>query len=246
MVSKTYQIVQHRDILSRVCGYAAKIPGASPGKVEMRTTSNGERVMLRIDLGKEWAFSPDGSSVGLQVLCRNSVDGSSALRLHLGWFRFICSNGMIVGVTLGRARMVHTESADVDLAFQPLERQLDIAKEERDSLHRWAATPVSLGAIRAWSDSAVAKKWNTLSAARVWHICQSGRDAKFSPPFEKALPTQRIVKLVDPVPGAPVGAKTIYDVAQGLSWVASHRSDIDEAEAQQRDIGPLLEELQNG
>jgi hypothetical protein len=243
MVSKSYRLVQHREILGRVFDYAAKIPGAGPIKASAEATLNGERVMFRINLGQQWEFDPDRKKVGLQILCRNSVDGSSAMRLQLGWFRFVCSNGMVVGVTLGRVRMVHTEHADMDLAFGALEQQLEIAKEERENLERWARKSVSMAAIQAWADSAVAEKWNTLAAARVWHICRSGQDAKFTPPFEKALPTQRKVKLTDPVPGAPQVAVTLYDVAQSLSWVASRRTDLDESEAHQRDIGPLLEKL---
>lgn len=246
IVSKSYRLVQHRELLERVFGYAAKIPGAAPVKARAEATLNGERAMFRINLGEQWEFDPDGKKMGLQILCRNSVDGSSAMRLQLGWFRFVCSNGLVVGVTLGRLRMVHAEHADMDLAFEGLERQLEIAKTERESLHRWAKEPVSIAAIQAWADSAVAEKWNILSAARVWHICRSGQDAKFSPPFEKAPPTRRKVKLTAPVPGAPPVATTLYDVAQGLSWVASRRSDLDEAEAHQRDIGPLLEKLQHG
>ncbi len=243
MVSKTYRIVQHHEILERVCGYAAKIPGATPGQIEVSMTANGERAMFRVDLGDAWSFGPDGNSVGLQIICRNSVDGSSAVRLHLGWFRFICSNGLVVGVTLGRARMAHTESSDMNSAFAVVESQLEIAKAERENLAKWAKTPVSLDAVRTWADDAVFNEWSTLSAARVWHICRSGRDASFSPPFEKSLPTRRKVKLLSPVPGAPDVAKTVYDVAQGLSWVASRRSDVGEADARQRDIGMLIKAL---
>jgi hypothetical protein len=243
MVSKTYRIVQHSEILDRVCGYASKIPGAKPGNVEVSMTANGERVIIHVDLGEAWVFSPDGEPVGMQVICRNSVDGSSAIRLHLGWFRFVCSNGMVVGVTLGKARMAHKKMADMNLAFAPIEQQLEFVKKERENLNDWAQTPVSNSAIRKWVDTKVLEKWNSLSAARVWNICQKGKDAKFLPPFERALPSHRHVKLLEKVPGAPEAAKTLYDAAQALSFVASRRTDVDDAESHQRDIGALIEML---
>lgn len=246
MVSKTYRILQHREILERVLDYAAKRTGSAPGKAMVSTTPTGERMTMRMDLGREWACRPDGRDVRLEILCRNSVDGSSALRLHLGWFRLVCSNGLVLGVTLGRVRMVHAKHADMDLAFKALEQQIEIAKTERDNLENWTRKSVSIAAIQAWVDSVVADKWNTLAAARVWHICRSGHDVKFTPPFEKAPPTQRKVKVVAPVPGAPSTASTLYDVAQSLSWVAPRRSDLDESETHQRDIGRLLEQLRNG
>ncbi len=34
----------------------------------------------------------------MRLECFNSVNGSTRFRALLGWFRFICSNGMVIGV----------------------------------------------------------------------------------------------------------------------------------------------------
>jgi hypothetical protein len=245
MVSKTYRLIQHEELLSTAMAFVKTVPNASVAKIKVSMTAAGERMMMNIDLGEKYRIGPDGSNVGLQLLCRNSVDGSGAVRAHLGWFRFVCSNGMVVGVTLGRSRIVHKPDTDLNDVFAPLSEQLEVAKADRETMIKWVGTKVSLDRLRRWIDGEVAAKWNSLAACRIWHICSSGRDARFVPPFQKAAPSQRSVELLEPVLGAPTKAENLYAVAQALSWVASRRLDIDEAEASQREIGELLKSLRN-
>jgi hypothetical protein len=245
MVSKTYRLIQHEELLTAALAFVKTVPKASFENVKVSMTAAGERMMMQIDLGESYRVGPDGSNVGLQLLCRNSVDGSGAVRAHLGWFQFVCSNGMIVGVTLGRSRIFHRADADLVDVFAPLTKQLEVAQTDRETMCKWVATSVSQDSIRRWIDGEVAEKWNSLAACRTWHICSSGREARFVPPFEKAAPSQRSVELLAAVQGAPPKAENLYAVAQALSWVASRRLDIDEAEASQRQIGELLKSLRN-
>ena len=173
------------------------------------------------------------------------MDGSGAVRARLGWFRFICSNGMVVGVTLGKSSVVHRPDTDLNDVFEPLSKQLMVANADGETMKKWVGTEVVQENIRRWVDTTVAKKWNSLAACRIWHICSSGRDARFLPPFKKAAPSQRSVELLAPVLGAPPKAENLYAVSQALSWVASRRRDVDEAEAAQREIGELLKSLRN-
>jgi hypothetical protein len=245
MVSKTYRLIQHDELLSSAMAFVKRIPKAAVDTIKASMTAAGERMMMRIDLGEKYRIGPDGSNVGLQLLCRNSVDGSGAVRAHMGWFRFVCSNGMIVGVTLGRSRIVHKPDADLVDVFAPLAIQIELARADRETMCKWVAASVSQDSIRRWIDDEVARKWNSLAACRTWHICSSGRDARFIPPFKKAPPSQRSVELLAAVRGAPAQAENLYAVARALSWVASRRLDIDEAETSQRQIGELLERLRN-
>ncbi len=199
--------------------------------------------MFELMFGSAYAMSPDGHDVGLRLVCRNSVDGTSAVRSHLGWFRLVCSNGMVVGVTLGKTRLAHKPTADLATLFAPLKTQFAVVEKERATLADWNSTRVSRSDLRSWVNGPVAEWWNSLAAARVWHITQTGLDARFVPPFQKADPSERKVELLDAVPGTPDRAETVYDVAQALSYVASRRRDVEEAEAFQRDIGPLFGEI---
>jgi len=48
------------------------------------------------------------NDVKLQLIVTNSFDGSSTFKIQLGFFRFVCSNGMIVGETLESYAHKHT------------------------------------------------------------------------------------------------------------------------------------------
>lgn len=240
MVSKSYRIIQHQEVLQAALSFSKHVPDSQVRNVKIHATENGERIMFELMFGGAYAMSPDGHDVGLRLVCRNSVDGTSAVRSHLGWFRFVCSNGMVVGVTLGRTRLAHKPGADLGALFAPLQDQLAVVKKERAALADWTSTRVSQSELRAWVDGPVAEQWNTLAAARVWHITQTGLDARFVSPFQKASATQRKVELLHAVPGTHGRAETVYDVAQALSYVASRRRDVEEAEAFQRNIGPLI------
>jgi hypothetical protein len=246
LVSKTYNLVQHCELIERALKWIKSVPGATvPDQIELSATANFERILAKFDLGEGLSISPDGKPVNLQLVCRNSVDGSTAIRARLGWYRLVCSNGMIVGVTLGRTRLTHKPEADLSDAFTPLSEEMSTVARDRDMIRKWANTPVSLDRVRAWVDGPLVKAWNPLAACRVWTISTTGRDARFLPPFEKVSPSNRIVELLKPVPGSPGRAGTIYDVVQAMSWVASRRTDVDEAEQRQRQIGELAESLMN-
>jgi len=245
LVSKSYRLIQHSELLACALNFAGQLPEATMDSVEVFLTANGERALFRIGLGEAFSFGPDGQEVGLQIVCKNSVDGGVAADARLGWFRFVCSNGMIVGLALGRTRLAHTPTAHLGNLFEPLIRQVRVANEDRETMHRWAKARVRTEALRKWVDNDVAEAWNGLSASRVWSICTSGRDAScYLPPFKKDIPTRRQVKQAQAVPGSPAKAETLYAVAQALSWVASRRSDQDECDSFQRGIGPLMAKVE--
>jgi len=243
MVSKNYRIIQHQEVLRAALNFTDQVPDSQVTNVKIHASENWERIMFEVMFGSAYAMSPDGHDVGLRLVCRNSVDGTSAVRCHLGWFRLICSNGMVVGVTLGKTRLAHKPGADLGALFAPLKDQLAVLEKEQATLADWTSTRISQSELQSWVDGPVAEHWNSLSAARVWHITQTGLDARFVPTFQKAPPSKRKVELLDAVPGAPDRAETVYDVAQALSYVASRRRDVEEAEAFQRNIGPLLSHI---
>ncbi len=44
-----------------------------------------------------------------EIVLMNSHDGKSALRFALGYFRFVCSNGMVAGSSVYQTRIIHRE-----------------------------------------------------------------------------------------------------------------------------------------
>lgn len=245
LISKTYSLIQHRAVFDRAIDFVSQATNRPVENVRVSTTSHGERFWMRVNFGEGFRIAPDGSDVGLQLLCRNAVDGSSAVRAELGWFRFACSNGMLVGLKLGKVRLAHKEGADLGQVFESLDRQMAEADEDRTKMAEWVNVKIQPEVIQRWADMIVQPTWGALSACRVWHICTSGQDVSFTPPFRKENPTQKTVKWLGQVPGSPERAENLYAVAQALSWVSSHRTDRMEAESMTRQIPKLLEALYN-
>ena len=122
---------------------------------------------------------------------------------------------------------------------------MSIVAQDRGMIQKWAGTSISLDRVRAWVDGPLVKSWNPLAACRVWAISSTGRDARFVPPFRENSTEQADRRTTAPCPGLPERAGTIYDVVQAMSWVASRRTDVDEVEQRQRQIGELAESLMN-
>ena len=79
------------------------------------------------------------------------------------------------------------------------------------------------------------------AAARVFHICDAGKDIEIEDPFAPGKATQKPVRYLERVPESPERAATKYDVSQALSFVATRRRDAEERVSRQADIPQLLE-----
>ena len=101
LVSKKYVLVQHVATILAVIREIEKA-GIDPCAVRARLliTEYGTRMALRATLPASHAFTPaDGHRMALTFECFNSVDGSVPLFAVVGWFRFVCSNGLVVGTS---------------------------------------------------------------------------------------------------------------------------------------------------
>src|SRR4051794_38525482 len=78
---------------------------------------------------------------------------------------------------------------------------------------------------------------------RVFHICDSGKDVEIDGPFAPGAATEKPMRYLAPVPGAPERALTKYDVAQAMWFVATQRRNAEERVAWQNVIQRLLERL---
>lgn len=89
-----------------------------------------------------------------RIILVNSHDGSSSARVLAGVFRFVCSNGLVVGTTTGKEVVRHTGDAAADLIhrMQQLARNTsklytqidtwskkDLTKAQRHEMARFAA-----------------------------------------------------------------------------------------------------------
>jgi hypothetical protein len=245
VVSKSYTLLQHKTVFDRAkkAIKAADIE-LEEVRVDLKLTEHGERMALQFLFPEDFSITPsDGQSMSLRLQCINSVDGSHVFDATLGWFRFICSNGLVIGTVKDRFKKAHTEHLDITRIEEFLRAGIAAATFERICLKRWEATKIREEALRKWVDKPLRAAWGVKAAARAYHIALSGCDAELVRPFEKLPPSQRTMKSGARVPGAIFDSLTAFGVSQALSWLAKQRHELQEHLARERQIRPLIHRL---
>lgn len=243
-VSKTYSLVQHREVLSSVCRALQLLNLLSPNvESTLLLSEYGERMLWSCQL-PNFDFDPgDGCPIVLRMNCLNSVDMSTSLEVNLEWFRLVCSNGMMFGVGDSRMRRRHIRSLDPAEVADYVREQLSQAKQEQGLYRQWLNHKVTLEQSAAWVDATVAREWGTHAAARVWHVISSGCDGEVQQSNEKRPSHLLQVKSTASVPGAPVPAENLFHAAQALSWIAGTRKSVQERIQYITRIPALMEPL---
>ncbi len=244
VVSRTYTLAPHRDV-ARLCLDGLIDVGMKPDELryELGLSELGEWMNLRIYFPAAFSFvEAQGNELDLRLECFNSVDGSSRLVILFGWFRLVCSNGLVIGETKIEIKERHGTSLDLWKIRDRLRPALEAVEDDRARMARWQQDKVRIDDIETWANKEVTARWGKKAAARVFHICDAGRDVEIDP-FVPGAATQKPIRYLDPVPGSPVRATTKYDVSQSLSFVATHRNNAEERVAWQADIPLLLVQL---
>lgn len=247
VVSKDYALVPHTVVLDEATKAleAAKI-APSAVKAELKITEYGERMALSLYLPDKYRFDPgDGHPMALRLECLNSVDGSTRFRAIMGWFRFVCSNGLIIGVTRSDMRRRHIGDFQIQDIGRVLTSGLNESEAEKKNFEKWRKTPITLKRLAPWSDGALRKGWGFKAETRAFHIARSGEDAKIVGQYKGSTPTTIAVRTLEPVPGAPKESRTLYDISQILAWLAKERRDIQEQLKWRERIPGLMESLVN-
>lgn len=228
IVSKHYKLIQHTDLFASACE-AIKTASIDLGKVSAQLTLSayGSKMALTFTLPKKFDFDPgDGQVLNLSFHSVNSVDGRCRLRIMLGWFRFICGNGLVVGTAQLSRRFIHSEYLDLPDLTSILAEGLKSAETEKASFISWMRMPVEENRLEKWTDGPLREEWGPLAAARVHLICETGQDGRFAKPGEKAPPHRKSMIQTGCVPGAPKKAGNAYHIAQALAWIAKEKRDI--------------------
>ncbi len=227
VVSRRYAMVTHRDVLDAMFEAVARA-GLDPAETALEAVLGeyGGKMALSVILPPEFGLDPgDGHALALRLFCVNSVDRSTRLRIALGWYRFVCGNGLMVGKTCTEVRECHREGLSLEAVRKMLVQGLGKAGSESNVLRAWAAAVVEEKALAEFVDGKLAAAWGIKAAARLWHIAFTGMDATFACLGENVPPHLRRMKSLAPVPGSPAHARTAYDVSQGLAWLAKCPSD---------------------
>ena len=164
--------------------------------------------------------------MALTFECFNSVDGSVPLFAVVGWLRFVCSNGLVVGTVAARVKQKHLPPLAIEEISDVLAEGTESALADREIFAQWGSIRDSRDQLQKWVDGPLAEAWGPLAAARVHGIATTGLDGKPVPPWRMAKPHTWSVWDGQPVPGTSAPCGDAYQLAQVLSWVASRRRNV--------------------
>ena len=178
-VSKSYSLIQHRDVLSSVFR-AFKMIHIDISGVEssLLLSEYGERMHWSCAIPNVDFDPGDRYPLVLRINCLNSVDTSTVLEIAFSWYRLVCSNGMMFGLDDARLRRRHIHSLDPEDIALYLKEQLHQMPAEKSLYAKWLKATVDPHSLIEWIDAKVAKEWGPHAASRVWNIITRGFDGE--------------------------------------------------------------------
>jgi hypothetical protein len=245
VVSKTYGLIQHQDLFHALTTALGKA-GVRLGKLrsELTLSEYMGRMRLGFILPEEYGFDPgDGHPMALRLECFNSVDGSSRLWVMLGWLRFVCGNGLVLGTTRLNVRRIHNGRIDIGVLGESLQEALTAIRREQETIKAWMRKEVSPARLESFADRSLKRKWGAHAAARFLLICETGRDGVPKDPFQNTKPSQLKMREGRSVPGSVAPARNAYAASQALAWLVQQRNDIQERIERARHIPGLIAAL---
>lgn len=245
VVSKDYALVPHTAVLD-VAKKALAHAGISPDavKANLQITEYGERMALSLFLPDKYSFDPgDGNAMALRLECLNSVDGSTRFRALMGWFRLVCSNGLIIGVTRSDIRRRHVGDFNLKDIGVVLKSGVNESEAEKRNFVQWRKTAIQMDRLVPWIENNVRKVWGFKAATRAFHIARTGWDVEIAGQYKDNAPSTIPVRETKRVPGTPNQCGNLFDVSQILAWLAKERRDVQEQLEWREQIPDLLKSL---
>ena len=249
IVSKTYELVQHWQVLQAVVeglemARVAERPELWQLTTVVRTTEYGSRLHATVLLPERFRWTPsDGHAIVPTVEVFNSVERSLQLEVLVGWFRFVCANGLIIGAIQTRAKRRHRAGLSVGEIPSVVRKGVRDASRQRRRLHEWQVIHVPLDVVREWVDQNVQSRWGGTSAARVFSILKDGRDCSVTYRQPGAAPSALRTAPGLRVPGANPDVCTAYSAAQALAWLVEQVRDVDSRVRRNRELSALVRTL---
>ena len=94
-VSERYQVINTMDVVNEFERFGFELASVEAGNVRDLAKIGKGKHMVRMTTGEKLF-----GEMRPEVIINNSYDGTKALNIRIGMFRFVCSNGMIVGHNL--------------------------------------------------------------------------------------------------------------------------------------------------
>jgi hypothetical protein len=140
-MTEKYQLVRNSDVYSMT----KDVMHSSGGTLtEQNVYGNGARTMWKWSFPKIRVEIATNDVVSPEIIITNSYDGSSEVGAIAGAFRFVCTNGMIIGHKIGQSGIRHNIWADVEAFYSIVQEMINRTEEVFTSdFKRLIDTPIN-------------------------------------------------------------------------------------------------------
>jgi hypothetical protein len=111
----------------------------------VKTSHGGRKLFVGLDIPAEKQHIGHDDNVNLSINLWDSYDGSCALIVKAGCYRYKCSNMMLIGETISGVHKKHVGELVEDEIFAGVVTAIESWKIERDNFELWNDTPISEG-----------------------------------------------------------------------------------------------------
>jgi hypothetical protein len=153
LVSSRYEFISTADIVQRFGEEGWTLDHAESAAPRKR-----DGLYAKHMLDFRHADMPEINGAVPRIIVVNSHDGSSSARVMAGVFRFVCTNGLVVGNLAGREVVRHSGDAAADL----IQRMRGLARNTTklyDSIDRWSKKELTRSQRNDFARFAAQLRW---------------------------------------------------------------------------------------
>ena len=130
--SDQYQYISTKDVLNALWKEGFGVYSAQQQKSRRQGHAQHAKHLVRLRHRDQLTQSGEGVN---EIILINSHDGSSSYNLMAGYFRFVCSNGLIVGDTVAQHHVTHRgEVGDIIEAASRVLEDSEEVNEQREEM----------------------------------------------------------------------------------------------------------------
>jgi hypothetical protein len=138
-VSERYKVIPTIEVIEEFHRYGFEVDSIVSGGT--RTRQGYQKHMIRMSVGEKLF----GGEIKPQVIVHNSYDGTRALNIHVGFFRFVCENGIVAGSNIVKPlRIVHSSSSWKEELDEFIDTYDDKYREQKEFIMELKEKPMSL------------------------------------------------------------------------------------------------------
>lgn len=173
-----YAPLSTRDAIKFLAGEGYAVTGAKQ-MFARKKDNNYTRHMVMLTHEDHMGDDVKGMEVAPRILLSNSHNGTTALKLQAGFFRFVCSNGLIVGDTVSMVKLRHNAPA-LDILNEQLQHTAAICKQSGDTIEQWKKRKMTKAQQQTFAQKAINLRTRSEDAASFYEpeaVLHARRDA---------------------------------------------------------------------